>query len=56
MARLSLAICAALPYHSGMSRREDIRLIISHGCCAADWNLPHQLHAVFLHADQVARR
>ena len=35
-----------------MSRREDIRLITGHGCYAADWNLPNQLHAVFLRADR----
>jgi carbon-monoxide dehydrogenase large subunit len=39
-------------YHFDMSRREDTRLITGHGRYAADWNLPHQLHAVFLRADR----
>jgi carbon-monoxide dehydrogenase large subunit len=33
-------------------RREDFRLITGDGCYAADWNLPGQLHAVFLRADR----
>ncbi len=35
-----------------MSRREDLRLITGRGCYTADWNLPHQLHAVCLRADR----
>ena len=35
-----------------MVRREDFRLVTGHGCYAADWNLPNQLHAVFLRADR----
>ncbi len=35
-----------------MSRREDHRLITGHGRYTADWNLPGQLHAVFLRADR----
>ncbi len=35
-----------------MSRREDQRLITGHGRYTADWNLPSQLHAVFLRADR----
>ena len=35
-----------------MLRREDFRLITGHGCYSADWNLPGQLHAVFLRADR----
>jgi aerobic carbon-monoxide dehydrogenase large subunit len=34
------------------SRREDLRLITGEGRYTADWNLPHQLHAVFLRADR----
>ena len=33
-------------------RREDFRLVTGHGCYSADWNLPDQLHAVFLRADR----
>jgi len=35
-----------------MVRREDFRLITGHGRYTADWNLPKQLHAVFLRADR----
>ncbi|MEO7728565.1 MAG: xanthine dehydrogenase family protein molybdopterin-binding subunit, partial [Burkholderiales bacterium] len=35
-----------------MSRREDQRLTTGHGRYTADWNLPDQLHAVFLRADR----
>jgi len=35
-----------------MTRREDFRLITGHGRYTADWNLPDQLHAVFLRADR----
>ena len=35
-----------------MSRREDHRLTTGHGRYTADWNLPDQLHAVFLRADR----
>ncbi|HEV7820043.1 MAG TPA: molybdopterin cofactor-binding domain-containing protein, partial [Burkholderiales bacterium] len=35
-----------------MSRREDHRLTTGHGRYTADWNLPNQLHAVFLRADR----
>jgi len=35
-----------------MTRREDFRLVSGHGCYTADWNLPGQLHAVFLRADR----
>lgn len=35
-----------------MVRREDFRLITGHGRYTADWNLPNQLHAVFLRADR----
>ncbi len=35
-----------------MVRREDFRLVTGHGRYAADWNLPNQLHAVFLRADR----
>ncbi len=35
-----------------MSRREDFRLITGQGRYTADWNLPHQLHAVFLRSDR----
>ncbi|MBI4193456.1 MAG: xanthine dehydrogenase family protein molybdopterin-binding subunit [Betaproteobacteria bacterium] len=35
-----------------MSRREDFRLITGQGRYTADWNLPKQLHAVFLRADR----
>ncbi|MDB5866751.1 MAG: Carbon-monoxide dehydrogenase large subunit [Betaproteobacteria bacterium] len=37
---------------SGMARREDLRLVTGHGRYSADWNLPGQLHAVFLRADR----
>jgi carbon-monoxide dehydrogenase large subunit len=33
-------------------RREDFRLITGEGRYSADWNLPQQLHAVFLRADR----
>src|SRR5688500_18332741 len=33
-------------------RREDFRLVTGDGCYTADWNLPNQLHAVFLRADR----
>jgi len=35
-----------------MSRREDHRLTTGRGRYTADWNLPHQLHALFLRADR----
>ena len=35
-----------------MSRREDFRLITGQGRYTSDWNLPDQLHAVFLRADR----
>ena len=35
-----------------MSRREDFRLVTGQGRYSADWNLPRQLHAVFLRADR----
>src|SRR5689334_2926772 len=35
-----------------MIRREDFRLVTGHGCYSADWNLPNELHAVFLRADR----
>ncbi len=35
-----------------MSRREDHRLITGQGRYTSDWNLPFQLHAVFLRADR----
>jgi aerobic carbon-monoxide dehydrogenase large subunit len=35
-----------------MSRREDVRLVTGQGRYTADWNLPGQLHAVFLRADR----
>src|SRR3990170_498752 len=35
-----------------MSRREDFRLITGHGRYSSDWNLPDQVHAVFLRADR----
>ena len=35
-----------------MVRREDFRLVTGHGRYAADWNLPNQLHGVFLRADR----
>ncbi|MDB5808930.1 MAG: aerobic-type carbon monoxide dehydrogenase, large subunit CoxL/CutL-like protein [Betaproteobacteria bacterium] len=35
-----------------MSRREDHRLTTGQGRYTADWNLPAQLHAVFLRADR----
>jgi carbon-monoxide dehydrogenase large subunit len=35
-----------------MARREDLRLVTGHGRYSADWNLPGQLHAVFLRADR----
>jgi carbon-monoxide dehydrogenase large subunit len=35
-----------------MSRREDFRLITGQGRYTSDWNLPGQLHAVFLRADR----
>ncbi|MBI2297251.1 MAG: xanthine dehydrogenase family protein molybdopterin-binding subunit [Betaproteobacteria bacterium] len=35
-----------------MSRREDFRLITGQGRYSSDWNLPDQLHAVFLRADR----
>jgi aerobic carbon-monoxide dehydrogenase large subunit len=33
-------------------RREDLRLVTGQGRYSADWNLPNQLHAVFLRADR----
>lgn len=38
--------------NAGTVRREDFRLIIGGGRYTADWNLPDQLHAVFLRADR----
>ncbi|MBI3936230.1 MAG: xanthine dehydrogenase family protein molybdopterin-binding subunit [Betaproteobacteria bacterium] len=35
-----------------MSRREDFRLVTDQGRYTADWNLPGQLHAVFLRSDR----
>ena len=35
-----------------MARREDLRLVTGHGRYTADWNLPGELHAVFLRADR----
>jgi carbon-monoxide dehydrogenase large subunit len=35
-----------------MIRREDFRLVTGQGRYTADWNLPDQLHAVFLRADR----
>ena len=35
-----------------MSRREDFRLVAGEGRYTADWNLPGELHAVFLRADR----
>ena len=35
-----------------MARREDFRLVTGDGRYTADWNLPGQLHAVFLRADR----
>ena len=35
-----------------MIRREDFRLVTGQGRYSADWNLPQQLHAVFLRADR----
>ena len=35
-----------------MTRREDFRLITGQGRYTADWNLPRQLHAVFLRSDR----
>ena len=35
-----------------MIRREDLRLVTGNGRYTADWNLPGQLHAVFLRADR----
>ena len=35
-----------------MGRREDLRLITGRGRYTADWNLPGQLHAVFLRSDR----
>src|SRR5512143_2488257 len=35
-----------------MSRREDLRLVTGQGRYTSDWNLPGQLHAVFLRADR----
>src|SRR5450631_4041167 len=35
-----------------MSRREDHRLTTGQGRYTSDWNLPDQLHAVFLRADR----
>ena len=32
-------------------RREDRRLLTGSGCFTADWNLPGQLYAAFVHAD-----
>ncbi|HUP95097.1 MAG TPA: xanthine dehydrogenase family protein molybdopterin-binding subunit [Burkholderiales bacterium] len=34
------------------ARREDFRLVTGEGRFSADWNLPEQLHAVFLRADR----
>src|ERR1043166_5095853 len=44
------ASCNCLERHMG--RREDFRLITGQGRYTADWNLPGQLHAVFLRADR----
>ena len=33
-------------------RREDLRLVTGQGRYSADWNLPNQLHAVFLRSDR----
>ena len=38
--------------HIFKGRREDNRLVTGSGCYASDWNLPGQLHAVFLRADR----
>ncbi|HKA42509.1 MAG TPA: xanthine dehydrogenase family protein molybdopterin-binding subunit [Burkholderiales bacterium] len=35
-----------------MSRREDFRLVAGEGRYTSDWNLPGELHAVFLRADR----
>src|SRR5687767_2996147 len=35
-----------------MIRREDFRLVTGQGRYSADWDLPQQLHAVFLRADR----
>ena len=35
-----------------MARREDLRLVTGEGRYTADWNLPDQLHAVFLRSDR----
>ena len=35
-----------------MTRREDFRLVTGQGRYTADWNVPNQLHAVFLRADR----
>src|SRR5688572_26005429 len=35
-----------------MTRREDFRLVTGDGRYSADWNLPDQLHGVFLRADR----
>ena len=35
-----------------MSRREDLRLVAGQGRYTSDWNLPGELHAVFLRADR----
>jgi carbon-monoxide dehydrogenase large subunit len=35
-----------------MTRREDFRLITGQGRYTADWNIPGQLHAVFLRSDR----
>ena len=35
-----------------MARREDLRLVTGHGRYTADWDLPGELHAVFLRADR----
>ena len=37
-----------------MTRREDLRLITGQGRYTSDWNLPQQLHVVFLRADHAA--
>ena len=34
------------------ARREDFRLVTGAGRYSADWNVPGQLHAVFLRADR----
>lgn len=36
----------------GAARREDARLVSGQGRYTSDWNLPNQLHAVFLRADR----